>query len=94
MRSVNTDDEVVNEPFSDPNSPYRGLIYNIFQFPREKRGGLAIAVTSTHPGAGTTHVVRALTAEIGNHPVDTLGRQAPITTQEVHCDINVAPFTE
>jgi hypothetical protein len=74
MRSVNSDDEVVTEPFSDPNSPYRGLIYNIFQFPREKRGGLAIAVTSTHPGAGTTHVVRALTSEIGNHPVNRVLR--------------------
>ena len=35
-----------------------------------------------------------MSPEIGNHPADTLGRQAPITTQEVHCDINVAPLTE
>jgi Mrp family chromosome partitioning ATPase len=74
MRSINTDDEMVTGTSSDPDSPYRGLIYNIFQFPREKRGGLAIAVTSTHPGAGTTHVVRALTAEIGSHPVNRVLR--------------------
>jgi MinD-like ATPase involved in chromosome partitioning or flagellar assembly len=74
MQSVNIDDEIVTETFSDPNSPYRGLIYNIFQFPREKRGGLAIAVTSTHPGAGTTHIVQALTAEIGRHPANRVLR--------------------
>jgi hypothetical protein len=78
-QSLNIDDETVAETFSDPNSPYRGLIYNIFQFHREKRGGIAIAVTSTHPGAGTTHVVRALTAEIGSHPANRVLR-ADLTT--------------
>jgi MinD-like ATPase involved in chromosome partitioning or flagellar assembly len=73
MHSLTTD-EMVTGAGSDPHSPYRGLIYNIFQLPRETRGGLAIAVTSTHPGAGTTHVVRALSAEIGSHPVNRILR--------------------
>jgi MinD-like ATPase involved in chromosome partitioning or flagellar assembly len=88
MQSANSEDEMVTEAFSDPNSPYRGLIYNIFQFPREEGRGLAIAVTSTHPGAGTTHVVRALTAEIGRHPanrvlrIDLATLASSITTDE------------
>jgi protein-tyrosine kinase len=67
-------DEIVTEVRSDPNSPYRGLIYSIFQIPRETRGGHVIAVISTHPGAGTTHVVRALSMELGNHPVNQVVR--------------------
>ena len=73
MHTLNAD-EMVTAPGSDPNSPYRGLIYSIFQIPRETRGGLVIAVTATHPGAGTTHVVRALSAELGSHPTNHIVR--------------------
>jgi hypothetical protein len=73
MRTLNSD-EILTGAGSNPNSPYRGLIYSIFQMPRETRGGLVIAVTATHPGAGTTHVVRALTAELGSHPVNHIVR--------------------
>jgi Mrp family chromosome partitioning ATPase len=31
-------------------------------------------VISTHPGAGTTHVVRALSTELGSHPVNQVVR--------------------
>jgi Mrp family chromosome partitioning ATPase len=67
-------DEMVTPVRCDPNSPYRGLIYSIFQIPRESTNGHAIAVVSTHPGAGTTHVVRALSMELGSHPVNHVVR--------------------
>lgn len=37
---------------------------------------------------------RRMSPEVGNHLVDARGCQVPITTQEVHWDIDVAPLAE
>lgn len=57
-----------------PLSEYQRLVYNIFQLPRETPDGLAIAVTSPMRGAGTTHLTRALTSELGTHPTHRILR--------------------
>ena len=49
-------------------SPYRGLIYRIFQPRRDTLHGVAIAVTSPHSGAGTSYIVQSLAAELGSYP--------------------------
>lgn len=49
-------------------SPYRGLIYRVFQPQSDALRGAAIAVTSPHYGAGTTYVARSLAAELGSYP--------------------------
>lgn len=49
-------------------SPYRGLIYKVFQPRRDSGQGVAIAVTSPHSGAGTTYVACSLAAELGSYP--------------------------
>jgi protein-tyrosine kinase len=58
----------------DNNSPYLGLIYNVFQLPRDAQNGLAIAVTAPNRGAGTTYIVDALAAELGNYPANRILR--------------------
>ena len=50
------------------NSPYLGLIYNVFQLGRDAQGGIAIAVTAANRGAGTTYIVSSLAAELGGYP--------------------------
>jgi Mrp family chromosome partitioning ATPase len=50
------------------NSPYRGLIYRIFQPRRDSLQGVAIAVTSPNRGAGTSYVVQSLATELGSYP--------------------------
>jgi Mrp family chromosome partitioning ATPase len=48
-------------------SPYRGLIYRVFQPRSDALRGAAIAVTSPHYGAGTSYVVRSLAAELASY---------------------------
>ncbi len=57
-----------------PLSEYQALVYNIFQLPRTTPHGLAIALTSPTRGAGTTHLTRALTNELGTHPTHRILR--------------------
>lgn len=52
------------------NSPYLGLIYNVFQLPRDAQSGLAIAVTAPNRGAGTSYIVNALAMELGYYPAN------------------------
>ena len=54
------------------NSPYLGLIYNVFQLPRDAQRGIAIAVTAPNRGAGTTYIVNSLTAELGSYPANRI----------------------
>ncbi len=53
-------------------SPLRGLIYNVFQLPRDAKRGIAIAVTAASPGAGTSYLVRSLAAELGTYPANRI----------------------
>ena len=57
-----------------PLSEYQALVYNIFQIPRDTPHGLTIALTSPTRGAGTTHLTRALTNELGTHPTHRILR--------------------
>lgn len=57
-----------------PLSAYQALVYNIFQLPRDTPHGLMIALTSPTRGAGTTHLTRALTNELGTHPTHRILR--------------------
>jgi hypothetical protein len=59
---------------ADHNSPYLGLIYNVFQLPRESQNGLAIAVTAPHKSAGTSYIVKALATELGYYPANRILR--------------------
>lgn len=59
---------------ADQNSPYLGLIYNVFQLPRDAQTGLAIAVTAPHKGAGTSYIVNALATELGYYPANRVLR--------------------
>ena len=49
------------------SSPYRGLIYRIFQPRRDTLHGVAIAVTAPNSGAGTSYVVQSLASELGSY---------------------------
>ena len=52
-----------------PQSPYTGLLYSIFQRPRElDQKGLVVAVTASLPGEGVTYLV--------SHLADRLSAQA------------------
>ena len=52
-----------------PQSPYTGLLYSIFQRPRERdQKGLVIAITASLPGEGVTYLV--------SHLADRLSAQA------------------
>ena len=62
------------EETQGPLSEYQGLVYNIFQIPRDTPHGLTIALTSPTRGAGTTHLTRALTNELGTHPTHRILR--------------------
>lgn len=63
------------EMFRAPAPAYQGLIYNMFQQPRESvSGGLVICFTSANPGAGVTHVVRALATDLGEHSSHRVAR--------------------
>lgn len=53
-------------------SPYLGLIYNVFQLPRDAQRGIAIAVTAPNRGAGTTYIVNALAAELGGYAANRI----------------------
>lgn len=51
---------------STPQSPYTGLLYSIFQRPRENdEKGLVVAFTSSLPGEGVTYVVSHLSGLLG-----------------------------
>ncbi len=62
------------EDAQGPLSEYQALVYNIFQLPRSTPHGLVIALTSPTRGAGTTHLTRALTNELGAHPTHRILR--------------------
>ncbi len=62
------------EDAQGPLSEYQALVYNIFQLPRSTPHGLAIALTSPTRGAGTTHLTKALTNELGAHPTHRILR--------------------
>lgn len=50
------------------SSPYYGLLYSIFQQPRERQEkGLVIAVTSACSGEGVTHVTRRIADQLEEH---------------------------
>ena len=63
-----TDDTIRSAEEGGPVSAYQGLVYNIFQLPRDSQHGAAIAVTSPTRGTGTSYLVRALANELGSHP--------------------------
>lgn len=56
------------------NSPYLGLIYSVFQLPRDPANGIAIAVTAPNRGAGTSFIVNSLAAELGSYPANRILR--------------------
>ena len=58
----------------DKTSPYLGLIYNVFQLPRDAANGIAIAVTAPNRGAGTSFIVNSLAAELGSYPSNRILR--------------------
>jgi protein-tyrosine kinase len=58
----------------DTNSPYLGLIYSVFQLPRDAANGIAIAVTAPNRGAGTSFTVNSLAAELGSYPSNRILR--------------------
>ncbi len=50
------------------SSPYYGLLYSVFQQPRERQEkGLVIALTSTAPGEGVSHVTRRIADHLEEH---------------------------
>ena len=65
-----------DEPgYSDKHSSlsaYQGLVYNIFQLPRDTQRGLVIAITSPTRGTGTSHLARSITHELGSHPTNRI----------------------
>jgi hypothetical protein len=63
------------ETYREPAAAYQGLIYNVFQQPRNSRtGGFIVCFTSATPGSGVTHIVRALANDLGEHSSHTVAR--------------------
>lgn len=60
-------DTMSSQP-SSAASPYRGLIYRVFQQRREHDRGIAIAVAAPHQRAGTSYLVKSLALELGSYP--------------------------
>lgn len=81
-------DEIESQSEGGPVSAYQGLVYNIFQLPRETEHGSTIAMTSPTRGTGTSYLVRALANELGSHPshrilrVDLAGLARSINSAE------------
>ncbi len=73
MRFTSTRSAESNEN-GNRNSPYLGLIYSVFQLPRDAVDGIAIAVTAPNRGAGTSFIVNALAAELGSYPANRILR--------------------